>query len=247
MVKLTKYLFLLGLLGLGLSWYHKDRLPDPDFYDAALEQEPRQQATEREPFPVTSGDQTYRILPQFDYELDGMVVSFHHADAWDNIYHQDWEDFINIKDVCVIWGENLASGVYQRMQFDNTSWTCWFQWPDQATGQRFQPRQLSNNHLLSDNPAVSRQIMAANTGDQVHFRGVLAKYENPANGFKRGTSITRTDSGNGACETIYIDEFTIVRKANTGWRGLYHLSLWLCVLSAIAWTGLVMSGRGSRA
>ncbi|MBF0255526.1 MAG: hypothetical protein HQL47_03490 [Gammaproteobacteria bacterium] len=243
--KLSQWSFVCGLLLLGAALFFKDQLPDPNFFDDSVLQEPRQENTEREPFEVRVGEQNYRIIPQFDYALDGVVVSFNHADDWDNIYHRNWQDFINIKDVCVIWGANLQSGVYQRMSFKNTSWTCWFNWPDRATAAQFSADQLSNNHLLSDNPALLRLIRQAETGDQIRFKGVLAKYENPANGFQRGTSISRTDTGNGACETVYLDEFEIVRKANSGWRAAFSLSIWVTLISAVVWTGLVMSGRGS--
>ena len=44
------------------------------------------------------------------------------------------------------------------------------------------------------------------------IKGMLANYENQANNFERGTSITRTDTGNGACETVYVTDFSIVKK-----------------------------------
>jgi hypothetical protein len=49
--------------------------------------------------------------------------------------------------------------------------------------------------------------MASEPGDHIRLKGVLAKYANKDSGFNRGTSITREDTGNGACETIYLNEF----------------------------------------
>lgn len=242
LLRLTRWLFLLSLCGLALALYHKDRLPDPAFYDERMQQEPRQEQSAEPPFTAQAGKQSYRITPLYDYELDGLVVSHHRADDWANIYHRERKDFLNLKDLCVLWGDNARSGVYRNMGFDNTSWTCWYQWSDRETGERFQPRQLSNNHLLSDNPAVSRLILDADVGDQIHFSGVLANYENPASGFKRGTSTRRDDSGNGACETVYVKEFSILRQANRGWRALYGLTLWTAPLAAIGWLALVMAG-----
>ena len=46
------------------------------------------------------------------------------------------------------------------------------------------------------------------------MRGWLAGYSND-DGFRRGTSTTRDDTGNGACETIYVDEFQIDRHEVT--------------------------------
>lgn len=231
---LFKWLLIVALVGLVAGYLNRDRLPEPGFYDAATAQAPRQTATRRPPFDSRAADQRYRVTPRFDYELHGMVVSHHHSDGWLDIYHhQDWQDYLNIKDICVIWEDNIHSGVYRDLGFENTTWTCWVHWPDGATRRRFRHDQLSNNHLLADRPQVKQAIMAARPGDQVHLRGMLAEYANPANGFRRGTSTRRDDRGNGACETIYVEEFRIVRRANPGWRRLFTVSAWLSPVAAI--------------
>ncbi|CAK0771647.1 hypothetical protein CCP4SC76_5470009 [Gammaproteobacteria bacterium] len=78
--------------------------------------------------------------------------------------------------------------------------------------------------MLTHKPVLQKAIKSAEIGDHIHLSGQLARYAH-AGGFQRGTSITRTDTGNGACETIYVEDFQIIRKANTGWRLLYRVSL----------------------
>jgi hypothetical protein len=83
-----------------------------------------------------------------------MVVSYHDADSFLDIWHHKrWLDFLNERDLCVIWGRNVESGVYKAMKFSNDSWTCWASWPDSATGQKFQMNAFSNNHILVDKAA----------------------------------------------------------------------------------------------
>jgi hypothetical protein len=237
--KIAKWLFLLSLVTLAVSGWHRDRLPDPGFYTPAIEDEPRQVPTDAMEFNARAADQRYSVKPLFAYELDGVVVSMHHAGSWIDIYHDDWQDYLNLKDICVIWGDNVRSGVYRDMDFENTTWTCWASWPNRAVARRFSNDQLSNNHLLADRPSVQQAILAARPGDQVRLRGYLAEYRNPANGFERGTSTTRTDRGNGACETVFVDRFHVVRQANPGWRSLFELSKWLAPLSGIAFLVLL--------
>lgn len=201
---LFRWLLVGSLTALGISYFQKDALPDPNFYNDDVLREPKQTKTDKKPFQVTVKDQTYTIKPQYDYELHGMVVSYHHSDSFADIYHADWKDYINTKDICVIWGENVTSAIYKKLDFKNGTWTCWVRWGDHATGQQFKGEQLSNNHLLVHDSYISKQVRAAKPGDQIYLRGMLAKYENAGNGFKRGTSTTRTDTGNGACETIYL-------------------------------------------
>ncbi len=226
--KLNQLLLLVFLASLGLTlWSHwkKDQLPPPSFYDKSQLEEPRQTPTASPPFQIKTQGILYTIEPLFDYELDGVVVSLHDSDAFSDIYHfKDWQDFINIRDLCVVWGSNVASGIFRDMTYQNTTWTCWISTADAETAQRFAWDQLSNNHLLAHKPLLQKAIKSAEIGDHVHLSGQLARYSH-AGGFQRGTSITRTDTGNGACETIYIKDFRITRKANTGWRLLYRVSL----------------------
>jgi hypothetical protein len=55
-------------------------------------------------------------------------------------------------------------------------------------------------------------------------RGYLASYGSP-NVQPRGTSTTRTDTGDGACETIYVERFEIVQAATSYWRISMYVSL----------------------
>jgi len=229
---LSKIGFAFGLLLMAWSYTYKDQLPEPDFYQLRQLTEPRQSKLQKRPFEVRAGDQSYRVDPKYSYELNGVVVSYHNSDSISDIYHDDlWSDFLNLRDLCVIWGDNVSNGVYRDMHFNNTTWTCWAQWPDRATGARFHFNQLSNNHLLAVNGDIKRQIMAAEPGDQIRFRGYLASYANLGNGFSRGTSITRTDRGNGACETVYVTDFEVVSKANGSWRRLFSFAAGLTVVS----------------
>ena len=62
-------------------------------------------------------------------------------------------------------------------------------------------------------------------------------------GFRRGTSTTRTDSGNGACETIFVDEFQLIASMSTPWRAGFTVGWVTLTLVALLWLWLVMSGR----
>jgi hypothetical protein len=229
-----KWLFVCSLLLLGVTLFHKDRFPEPGELDLARLGPPLQTPTNRPVLTVSVRDQDYRITPRFDYELFGMVVSYSDADALKNIWHhKSWKDFINVRDLCLVWGENVSSGVYRDLLFRNDSWTCWVAWSEPEVGSRFEMRAISNNHLLTDDPEVITALMALERGDQVRLKGVLADYVNLGNGFRRETSVTREDGGNGACETVYLDEIELIRKANPVMRRLHSFAGWLALVSGI--------------
>ena len=71
-------------------------------------------------------------------------------------------------------------------------------------------------------------------GDQVHFRGYLAEYSH-GGGFKRGTSIVRTDTGNGACETVFVEDVEILKPGGGPWRKLVWVAVCLFVIGIAGW------------
>ncbi len=219
-------LVLLASIAVALfSHWRRDQIPEPGFYDLGRLAEPRQTPTGRPAFQVEQEGVVYSIRPLFDYVLDGVVVSLHDARAFTDIWHHgDWQDFLNLRDLCVVWGGNVAGGVVRDMHFHNGNWTCWAQAGDDRVWARFNPHQLSNNHVLASDPEVRRAIRRVRVGDQIQFRGVLAHYAH-GGGFARGTSVTRTDGGNGACETVYIDRLEMLRRPNRGWHLAYRVSL----------------------
>ena len=232
LARLFGWLFVASLGAAVATWLRLDELPAPDSYGDRAIAAPRQQPTTREPFDVAVGGERYRIEPLFDYALEGVVVSYHDADSFVDTWHHDrWRDFLNVRDLCVIWGGNVGGGVYRDMAFRNDSWTCWAYWPDRATGARFRMDELSNNHLLTADPDVPQALMAARPGDLIRFQGMLAGYRNLANGFVRGTSTTRDDRGNGACETVYLTGFEVVATPNAGAHTLHDATRWLAGLS----------------
>lgn len=218
-----------------ILYFYKDNLPEPNAYDHFALNPPVQTTTSREPFTIVANNQHYEITPQFDYELTGVVVTYNNASGFTDIWHHDvWKDFINVRDLCVIWNPNVKSGVYKKVQFSSDSWTCWFSWLDTDTTTNFKFNAISNNHLLTDNNQIKATLLKAEIGDVVYFKGVLASYKNLDNGGSRGTSIKRDDTGNGACETVYLDEFNLVKRANMGLRHVYILTKWVASLSFIS-------------
>lgn len=233
-MRLLKIIFVGSLAAAILLYWQSDKLPDPEFYDTSLLVEPEQLSTHTKAFTTQAGDQTYHIEPLYNYQLNGVVVSLHDADAMRDIWHHDkWKDFLNVRDLCVMWGDNIRNGVYKNIDFHNDSWTCWAQWYDNETSRMFAGNQISNNHLLVDDIGIKQALLSARIGDQVQFDGYLAQYRNPSNNFQRGTSTVRDDSGNGACETVYLTDFRIIKTANSRTRMFYTVAKWVAVISLI--------------
>jgi hypothetical protein len=221
----NKSLIVASFAWLLVSFWNRNDLPGRIDYVSGIANEPQQTAASEKPFDVRFNDVDYRIEPEYDYDITGMVVSYRHHNRDNSRMHALANDHLNMLDVCVIWGDNSRNERLDRISFWNGLFTCNFKTRDQQAWDAFNLHQVSNNHLLSDDEFVRRQVKKIRIGDQIRVRGFLAAYSS-AGGSKRGTSTTRTDTGDGACETIYVEDFRIVHKATSLWR----ISMWVSLL-----------------
>ena len=212
-----------------VSFWNRNDLPGNIDYVAQIANEPRQVHTRERPFDVRFNDVDYRVEPEFAYDITGMVVSYRHHDEDNSRMHALANDHLNMLDVCVIWGDNTVHERLDKISFWNGLFTCNVKTRDQQAWDAFDMNQLSNNHLLSNDDFVRRQVKKIRIGDQIRVQGFLASYATEG-GSVRGTSTTRTDTGNGACETIYVENFDIVQPATSYWRMTMWASLALLAI-----------------
>ncbi len=231
----NQFLVVASFLVLVVSFWNRNDLPGNIDYLPEIRTEPVQTPTNRPPFEVAYEDVGYHIEPQFEYDITGMIVSFRHHDN-NSRMHQLANDHLNMLDVCVVWGNNTVTAQLSKIDFWNGIFTCNFQTRDMAAWDSFDENQISNNHLISDDEGIRDRVQDIRIGDQIRVRGYLSSYGSPGGGI-RGTSTVRTDKGDGACETIYVERFEIVRAATSRWRIAMYVSL------ALLLAGLVLYFR----
>lgn len=230
-----------ALFFLSAGWFLKGNLPDASTIVPELRFDPKQTETSRAPFDFTYKGNGYTVEPLADYDIAGLLVTHNNPAGWGDIYHDDTS--VDFRDLCLIWGSNVIDNNYQRMEFWSESWTCYMKATQQQVYEQFDHARLSNNHLLSADPAVERTIQSMRRGDQVWLKGMLVSYyPTGMKPYARNSSMIRTDRGNGACEVLYVEDAAILKRGpQLGFR-LYTIGWWLFVLSLLAkiWALLVV-------
>lgn len=222
----VKVVLLAGLVTLFLCILSKDRWPKASAFLPETFQDPVQAREDiPPPFDAEQKGFTYTIYPRFSYELWGMVVSQHDAASFLDVAHEAWKDYLNVKDLCVIWGRNLETDAFRHIKFRNRDFTCYYSWSTAEAGELFSGSHISNNHLITPDAELRRVIKRVKRGDQIRCRGWLVDYGHKGSNYGRSTSTTRKDKGDHACETIYVTEFEILSRANPGWRTAFPASL----------------------
>ena len=223
-----------SFIALLVSFWNRNELPRDIDYRPDIAAPPKQSVTREPAFDVSYKGINYRIEPEYDYDLFGMVVSYRHHDG-ESRMHRRAGDHLNMLDVCVVWGDNAVNEQLRKIDFWNGIFTCNVKTRDRAAWESFDIYQLSNNHLVSADDRIRDQVSGVRVGDQIRVRGWLSSYTGPAG--TRGTSTTRMDTGDGACETIYVEAFEIVEQATSYWRLSMYASF------AVLMCGLLMHFR----
>ena len=126
----------------GFSTYEARLIRPPIHPRPELSREPLQIATDVKPFVSRRNGIRYLIEPRFTYDIYGLVVSYHDSNAWWDMAHAAWNDYISTRDICVVWGENLKNELYRRLDFSSGEWTCYAHASDAESWRSFHMEQL---------------------------------------------------------------------------------------------------------
>ena len=230
---------MIGSLALGAAaWWFQDELPPPAAVSAELRDEPKQIRVARRPIDTSVGGVEYRIQPRYSYDMSALVVSLHHSDTWWDYAHKAWGDNINLMDLCVVWGKSALSGAYRAINFSNNQWECHWSTSSREAWDAFNQAEAANNHMVTDDPGIARALRRIRIGDQIRVRGYLVNYTTFRNGVATGTRVSsevRTDTGDGACEVLYVESLETIVPASRAWRNAGLAALALFVASLIGW------------
>lgn len=201
------------------------RLPPLESVKNDLRRDPIQTVAGTPSFKITYKGQTTDVFPQAEYQLWGMVVSHNDPFVWYTFDIAHDESSLDTRDFCVIWGDNIWKADYHNVHVHNDDNFCITRWRSGTHG--FVNEKLSNNHLITNDEAIRKRISEVQIGDQIYLRGKLVNYsEDRWSGGVRRSSLNRTDTGNGACEVLFVEELRILSSYNRLWAMAHHYSLY---------------------
>ena len=173
------------------------------------------------------------VHPVAEYSIAGVLVSRNDIGGFSDIYHTS--SSVDVVDVCLVWGENARERVYRSVEFWSEPFSCWFRAPNFELLDDFRRDQMSNTHVLAKDEFIAKRLNRLRLGDQIRMRGRLVNY-NPAGASEalRKSSLVRDDSGNGACEVMFVEELDVLERGNPGWNTLFDYSRAMFVILLLA-------------
>lgn len=215
----AKWLFLVLLVVYGGSYYWENlyrgiESPDPLTFREPVQTPP----AAAEPIAFIKQGYAYNLTPVAEYDIAGLIVS--RMDY--RTFSIQQSDATFPMDLCLIWGDNVKNGVYKEpgLSFRQDFRFCLYTWSGES---KLNTTQVSNNHLLINDPEIEKRLKKLHRGDQVRVTGKLVDVsataagelkEHDAPAFTMQTSENRTDSGGGACEIIYVEGLEILKRGH---------------------------------
>lgn len=144
----------------------------------------------------------FEFEPVADFSLTARVLSRSH-------YSADTESQISPVDLALGWGRMSDESVLANIDISQTG--RFYRWRTQ----RYPiPRKeietcSANMHMIPSDDAVEHKLKAVQRGHLVSIRGMLVNVYRE-NGWRWLSSKSRSDTGSGACEVVYVQSIEII-------------------------------------
>lgn len=175
---------------MGMSW--PSGIPAREPFD--LTGQPVQRSTAREPFRIDG----FRLLPRAEYDIAARVVGVarYRFDPWASLAPVD---------AVLTWGALTAPPYEGRVSYDQIG--RYYFWSTRARDLDLHVirTRSANVHLVPATDNLHRLLVRLDPGDRVRLRGLLVDAVGD-DGMQLRTSITRRDTGPGACEVLWVEE-----------------------------------------
>lgn len=197
------FLFLLTLGGLwaGYNWFVGDvfdRLPPKRL----AKSEPNQAAFVFQSDPIVID--AYTLQPTFLYHIEALVLAKKN-------YSTGRESDLSPVDLALGWGPMSNPLPLKQLRITQSGRFYHYRYKNPPP---IPPSDIKNNsantHIIPASDEVNDQLKRVRKGDVVDMRGYLVNVS-AKDGYYWNSSVTRKDSGNGACELFYVTSIKITK------------------------------------
>lgn len=143
-------------------------------------------------------DSSYQVNTLEAYEGQFRVLSR-------KAYNSGREAQFSPLDVAVGWGEMARPEIYQQIEIKQRN--RWYYWQTDVAPIPVNQisSQSANMHLVPANAEIAQQLQKIDEDDLVYLKGALIEIKSQ-DGWRWRSSLSRTDTGQGACELMRVDE-----------------------------------------
>lgn len=143
----------------------------------------------------------YRVSALASFAMKARVLSTER-------YHFDRESDLVPEDVAFGWGQMSDSRILDQLDISQSG--RWYHWSCQEfpISRGNIETHSANMHLIPADAAVRRTILHLRPGQVVDLDGYLVRAD-ASDGWHWISSLTRNDTGDGACELVYVQRLSV--------------------------------------
>lgn len=189
---------------IGLRWWATRAVPrriDRAPIDVAAEPV-QEEVTNGEPIQWRHENEAVTIKPLARYRIAGRVVGT-------SRYRFGWQGALVPWDVGLAWGEMASEEVLDHIHFQQSGRFLHYLYSAKLpVDEGYVITHAANNHWIPATDNVRRAIGQLDEGDVLEAEGYLVRAER-AGGGEWNSSLTRNDTGDGACELMYVKRLKV--------------------------------------
>ncbi len=144
----------------------------------------------------------YQITPLAQFEAKARVLG-------SKRYRWDREAQLSPVDLALGWGAMSDERVLNELSISQSG-RFFFWWCDEMPiPEETIVRSSANMHIIPATPQIAKRLKKVRRGQVLRIKGYLVKAEAP-DGWYWVSSLTRKDSGAGACEVVWVEDLHIL-------------------------------------
>jgi len=165
---------------------------------SATQSDPLQSAPSKKAFSFKD----YTITPLADFEITAKVLSSER-------YYIGRESNLSPIDLALGWGRMADDEVIKAINISQSG--RWYHWEahDLPIPRREIETHSANMHMIPRDDRIKSILLRAEKGDIITIKGALVRIDAKGGGWHWESSLSRNDTGGGACEVIFVEDAQI--------------------------------------
>lgn len=175
--------------------------PIPTIHPLKTTADPVQTAVNTTPITWQRKNYQWELTPRAQFQVMGRVLSR-------QTYTRDWQSEISPLDLAIGWGDLNDTDVDNWVRWRQSGRWYYYRWQlESPYDGKYLRTHSSNIHIIPANDSLETALLKIREDDRIILEGKLVDVEavNETKRWLNTTSLTRTDSGNGACEILLVE------------------------------------------
>lgn len=166
-----------------------------------IEHAPQQQPLQNEQAEIVVDG--FRLRPVAHYRIEARLLGRER-------YRMDAGAVLAPLDFALGWGPMSDSAVLDTLDISQSNRFFHVAWQQPPIPEREIMRNASNMHLIAASPSVGRALDRMRPGQRIELEGRLVNALR-SDGWKWKTSLSRSDTGAGACELMWVEQARVLQ------------------------------------